>query len=134
MECFKLNYTLNISWHIATLQSQDSIVCIVTRLWVVQQEVVQLPAGVRDFSLLQSTQIGSGAHPASYSWGSNAKVKNEVVWTSAAFDDGCYWLHLCSYCIYSKSLYRVLSEGNKKMHKFCLKNLRKRHHSIESYV
>jgi hypothetical protein len=37
--------------------------------WMTKVVMVHMVAGSRDFSLLQSMQTSSGAHPASYSMG-----------------------------------------------------------------
>ena len=44
------------------------MVGVVTRLRA-GHTAVRIPAGARGFSLLQNVQIGSGAHPATYSMG-----------------------------------------------------------------
>jgi hypothetical protein len=64
-KCFRGTYLLVSLFS----RSQDSTVSIVTRLWVAQSRVQFPTAAVTDFSHLQSTEISSGAHLASYSMG-----------------------------------------------------------------
>jgi hypothetical protein len=62
----------NISCALSSLLSLDcthgNIFCLVTWLRV-GQSGVQIPAGLRDFSVLQNIQTGSGTNQVSYSIG-----------------------------------------------------------------
>ena len=66
-----LEIVLRARMDICVLRAQgrwNSIVASGNRL-VVGWSGVQIPAGIRDFSVLQYDQTGSGAHQASYSMG-----------------------------------------------------------------
>jgi hypothetical protein len=53
----------NVFSHLTWVESRDSSVSIVTRLWS-GQPGVQFPAGARNAWLLQNVQTSFGAHPA----------------------------------------------------------------------
>jgi hypothetical protein len=54
------------------------VASIVARLWA-KQSGIGTPAGTRNSSLLINVQIGSGAHPASYSMGTRGSFPRSKV-------------------------------------------------------
>jgi hypothetical protein len=56
-----------------------NVLIIMTDCGLVNQGIVWIPADTRDFSLFQSRQAGSGAHPTSFSVGTLGSFL-EVMW------------------------------------------------------